>query len=81
MVTQSLLVTQGRLRWHRSSACATGECVEVAYWEGLALVRCSRTPEIVVPFPRPQWQAFIASVAASSTGDRSLAVTVTTRWV
>jgi len=60
------MVTQSLLFWRRSTACVTGECVEVAYWEDLALVRSSRTPEIVVSFPRPQWQAFITSIAASS---------------
>jgi hypothetical protein len=62
------MVTQRLLRWRRSAACVTGECVEVAYWEDLILVRSSRTPEIVVPFPRPQWQEFITGIVALPAG-------------
>jgi Domain of unknown function (DUF397) len=56
------MVTQRQLSWRKSTACVTGECVEVAYWKDLVLVRSSREPEIVVPFPRRRWQAFMTSI-------------------
>jgi Domain of unknown function (DUF397) len=56
------MVTQRQLSWRKSTACVTGECVEVAYWEDLVLVRSSRAPEIVVPFSRLRWRAFITSI-------------------
>jgi hypothetical protein len=70
------IVTQRQLRWRRSTACVTGECVEVAYWEDLVLVRSSREPGIIVLFSRLRWQAFISSIAAQSADLDTLAGTV-----
>lgn len=63
------------LHWRRSTACANGECVEVAYWEDLILVRSSRKPGTVVSFSRPQWRAFVAGMAISVTSDVNQRVT------
>jgi hypothetical protein len=70
------MVTQCQLRWCRSTACVTGECVEVAYWEDLVLVRSSREPEIIVPFSQLRWQAFITSIAPPAADPDTLAGTV-----
>jgi Domain of unknown function (DUF397) len=49
-------------RWRRSSACANGECVEVALREDQVLVRSSRSPQAVLALPRPAWQALLAAL-------------------
>jgi hypothetical protein len=65
------MVNQRPLRWRKSTACASDECVEVAYWEDRVLVRSSREPKIVVRFSGPQWKVFLASVAGSVVHDSS----------
>lgn len=70
------MVTQRQLSWRKSTACVTGECVEVAYWEDLVLVRSSREPEIIVPFSRLRWQAFITSITTPACRPGALAGTV-----
>jgi len=56
------MATQRELCWRKSTACVTGECVEVAHLGGLVLVRSSCRPEVTVPVSGSQWRAFIATV-------------------
>lgn len=63
------MVNQRPLRWRKSTACASGECVEVAYWEDLVLVRSSRKPGTVVPFSTAQWKTFVTRVTTPVIGD------------
>jgi hypothetical protein len=56
------MATQHPLQWHKSTACVTGECVEVACRADMVLVRNSCNPEIVVSVPGSQWKKFIASI-------------------
>lgn len=65
------VLDQRLLSWHKSTACVTGECVEVAYLEGRVLVRNSRLPGVIVRFAWPQWKAFITAVAASPADDHA----------
>lgn len=57
--------------WRRSTACASGECVEVSYWRGRVLVRNSKVPEVMLRFSRSEWQAFMAHVATMPSPSRS----------
>jgi Domain of unknown function (DUF397) len=52
------------LNWRRSTACANGECVEVAYLGDRAIVRNSATPWVWLRTSRSAWQAFVTAVAA-----------------
>lgn len=57
-------IEQQALSWRKSSACANGDCVEVAYGEDRVLVRNSRTADIILEVPRSRWPAFLADVIA-----------------
>lgn len=55
-------IDQRALSWCRSSACASGECVEVAYREGRILVRNSGVPGTVLEVTRFGWQALLTDI-------------------
>ena len=59
------------LHWRKSTACTSGECVEVAYLGDRVIVRNSGMPWIFLYSCRPAWQAFIAAVGAPSHGARN----------
>lgn len=51
--------------WHKSSFCASGECVEVAQQQnGMIVLRDSRQPRGGVRYTAEEWQAFINGVKA-----------------
>lgn len=51
------------LKWRKSSASATGECVEVAFGAKSAYVRDSNSPGgAVLEFSRSDWVAFVEGV-------------------
>ncbi|QFY12911.1 DUF397 domain-containing protein [Nonomuraea phyllanthi] len=51
------------LNWRKSSASATGECVEVAFGVKSAYVRDSNSPAgAVLAFSRSDWVAFVEGV-------------------
>jgi Domain of unknown function (DUF397) len=50
------------LSWRRSSACASGDCVEVAYRENRVYIRNSRAAGIILEVNRPQWVEFLATL-------------------
>jgi|1185.fasta_scaffold511100_1 Domain of unknown function (DUF397) len=53
------------LVWHRSPACGTAACVEVAFDAGRVLVRDSKHPEREpLSFSTEEWRAFEAGVKA-----------------
>ncbi len=54
---------QRALSWRRSSFCANGDCVEVAYWEDRVLVRNSKNPDIVLDVSRSEWEAFLRDIS------------------
>ena len=64
-------IKQQSLSWRRSSACASGECVEVAYCEDRVLVRSSAAPDIALEVPCSTWVEFIAYVIESDPPSRS----------
>jgi hypothetical protein len=50
-------------KWHRSSACAGGNCVEVAKEGDRYLIRDSRDPSTVpLSFSAEEWDAFVRGV-------------------
>lgn len=58
------------LTWRRSTRCATGACVEVAFIEDGVLVRDSKAPtEPALKFSRTEWMAFTAGVRAGDFDD------------
>jgi hypothetical protein len=52
---------QQSLPWRRSSACAQGDCVEVAYCDDRVLMRNSAEPEVVLEMARSTWAELISS--------------------
>ncbi|MEV4345985.1 DUF397 domain-containing protein [Actinoplanes sp. NPDC049596] len=55
----------GVSQWHRSSRCASGNCVEVAKDGDNYLVRDSKNPQVApYSFTKAEWDAFVAGVKA-----------------
>jgi hypothetical protein len=53
------------LSWRKSSASASGDCVEVAFSSDLILVRDSkRAYSHMLTFTPPRWQAFLSGIRA-----------------
>lgn len=53
------------LSWRKSSASASGDCVEVAFSSDLILVRDSkRTWLNILKFTPSKWQAFLSGIRA-----------------
>ncbi|WP_223208182.1 DUF397 domain-containing protein [Actinopolyspora erythraea] len=63
--------------WRKSSrsggaGSGSGNCVEVAFGEGFAAVRDSKSPETgVFAVPTAQWRSFLASVRAGGERNRT----------
>jgi hypothetical protein len=50
-------------KWHRSSRCSGGTCVEVAKVDGSYLVRDGKNPQLAAhTFSEDEWLAFVAGV-------------------
>ena len=50
-------------KWHKSSRCASGNCVEVAKVDGQYLIRDSKNPDRPAhAFTAEEWHAFVAGV-------------------
>ena len=50
-------------KWHRSSKCSGGTCVEVAKVDGNYLVRDGKNPQLAAhSFSEEEWFAFLAGV-------------------
>ena len=58
-------IDQRALSWRRSSACASGECVEVAYWKYRIFIRNSALTGTVLEVAPSAWQALLTDVAMS----------------
>jgi predicted secreted Zn-dependent protease len=57
----------GKLVWHRSRACESGACVEVATTSDTVMVRSSANPRgIPVTMSRDEWQEFLAGVKSGA---------------
>lgn len=54
--------------WRRSSYCANGECVEVAFDGSHYLVRSTRRRRVIVRYTPEEWQAFTLGVKAGEFG-------------
>ncbi|SFD68815.1 protein of unknown function [Actinopolyspora alba] len=60
------------LAWRKSSrsggaGSGSGNCVEVAFGEGFAAVRDSKSPDAgVLAVPAAQWRSFLASLRAEA---------------
>jgi hypothetical protein len=50
------------LFWRRSSLCANGECVEVAYRGDIVLVRNSGASDIILEVGPAHWEQFITNI-------------------
>lgn len=49
--------------WRRSSACASGNCVEAARFAGRVLVRDAKNPDQTpLSFDEDEWTAFVEGV-------------------
>ena len=58
--------------WRRSQACNPLECIEVALWDDLVLVRDSKKPEAeVLRFTQEEWHAFLLDLTGSNRDGRS----------
>jgi hypothetical protein len=52
-------------KWHRSSRCSGGTCVEVAKVDGQYLIRDSKNPgQLSLKFTEAEWVAFKAGMQA-----------------
>ncbi len=53
-------------RWRKSSACSSGQCVEVAFIDQLVAVRDSKQQGVgpVLIFSRDEWSAFLTGVTS-----------------
>ncbi|MFG1924208.1 DUF397 domain-containing protein [Cryptosporangium sp. NPDC048952] len=58
-------MSDGRLAWVKSSACAHSNCIEVACSGDQVLMR-GGVSKIRLAFTRPQWRAFIADLQQDS---------------
>lgn len=55
----------GALSWRRSSFCASGECVEVASYEGMVLMRDSKAPQAgTLRFSADEFDVFVRGAVA-----------------
>jgi hypothetical protein len=56
------------LAWRKSSACADGECLEVARCENDVMVRNSARPSAVLCFTLASWRYFTVGTARRTGG-------------
>ena len=56
------------LAWRKSSACADGECLEVARYESSVMVRNSARPSAVLCFTLASWRYFTVGIARCTGG-------------
>ena len=69
------------LVWRKSSACTSGECVEVAHYGSGVMVRNPMTPSVVLCFPVASWRYFTVGIAAcEGVGDRPGEIAGDTRY-
>lgn len=53
----------GSWKWRRASKCESRACVEVAFGEGVVLLRNSTDPQgLALRFTTEEWQVFCAGV-------------------
>jgi hypothetical protein len=59
-----LLASQSsRPTWRKASYCASGQCVEVAQWKGIVMLRDSQNPHgLVLSYTAKEWQGFASAV-------------------
>jgi hypothetical protein len=51
--------------WHKSSFCASGECVEVAEQDGMIMLRDSKDPRGgMLRYTTEEWQSFVHGIKA-----------------
>ena len=51
--------------WHKSSFCASGECVEVAAHSGMIVLRDSKEPSGgMLRYTTEEWQSFVKGIKA-----------------
>lgn len=56
---------QSEPAWRKSSFCASGECVEVAEYNGMIMVRDSKEPGgSVLRYTTEEWQSFVKGIKA-----------------
>jgi Domain of unknown function (DUF397) len=68
---------QGEARWHRSSQCRDGHCIEVGFRRDVVLLRDSKHPERpAIPLAFQEWSAFMVRMRNAVWGD-SFDLTVT----
>jgi hypothetical protein len=57
------------LNWRRSSLCQTGECVEIAAYDGGVIMRSSAHPDIgYAYFDSDEFSSLIAAIKAGEFG-------------
>jgi uncharacterized protein DUF397 len=57
--------TMDALPWRRSSFCHSGECIEVAVYDGMVLMRDSKEPHVrPLRFSAEEFEAFVRGAAA-----------------
>lgn len=79
--SDGLKVGSPDLAWHKASASATGNCVEVSIDGQHVLVRDSKDPDgPVLRFTPSEWDCFLAGVRQGEF-DRIRLLTRTRRWV
>ena len=55
--------------WKRSSRCVSGDCVEVAWRDGMIRVRDGKDPDgPILTFTAAEWMAFTEGVTAGEFG-------------
>jgi hypothetical protein len=51
--------------WHKSSFCASGECVEVAAHNGMIVLRDAKEPSGgMLRYTTEEWQSFVKGIKA-----------------
>jgi Domain of unknown function (DUF397) len=58
-----------RVAWRKSSFCVQGECAEVAYKNGMVLLRSSLAPRAVVKYTPAEFQALKLGIRAGEFDD------------
>jgi Domain of unknown function (DUF397) len=64
---------QPAMSWRRSSACANGDCVEVAYLDDRVYVRGSQKPGTTLVVRRCTWARFLAQLKTEENSRPALA--------
>jgi uncharacterized protein DUF397 len=57
-----------RIAWRKSTASASGDCVQVAVIDGSVLIRDSVNPPVVLSLPPTAWSAFLVRARSQDFG-------------